>query len=129
MLAASWTIESEKDGLALYRTYPVEPLDRSVRRCVARAGRYGAYGSRVQQPWRIQVDAGGRAGTSDLLKQLVTMRLPVTTDQKVVSTTSCPLRARWESHARCLAGIHGQTQMLADLRCNGQRDVTIQFPS
>jgi hypothetical protein len=41
------------------------------------------YSSEVQQPWRIQVDAGGRVGTSDLLKQLVRRRLPVATDQKV----------------------------------------------
>ena len=47
------------------------------------AGRYGVYSSRVQQPWCMQGDAGGRMGTSDLLKQLVRMRLPVATDQKV----------------------------------------------
>ena len=41
------------------------------------------YSSRVQQPWCMQGDAGGRIGTSDLLKQLVRLRLPVTTDQKV----------------------------------------------
>jgi hypothetical protein len=45
------------------------------------------YSSEVQQPWRIQVDAGGRTGTSDLLKQLVTLLLPVATDQKVVGVT------------------------------------------
>ena len=31
----------------------------------------------------MQVDAGGRAGMSDLLKQLASLRLPVATDQKV----------------------------------------------
>ena len=31
----------------------------------------------------MQVDAGGRIGTGDLLKQLVRLRLPVTTDLKV----------------------------------------------
>ena len=41
------------------------------------------YSSQVQQPWYIQVDAGGRIGTSDLVKQLVRLRLPVATDQKV----------------------------------------------
>ena len=41
------------------------------------------YSSGVQQPWYIQVDAGGRIGTSDLLKQLVRLCVPVTTDQKV----------------------------------------------
>ena len=41
------------------------------------------YSSRVQQPWCIRADAGGRIGMSDLLKQLVRMRLPVATDLKV----------------------------------------------
>ena len=44
----------------------------------------GAHSGQVQQPWYIQVDAGGRIGTSDLLKQLVRVRLPVTTDHKAV---------------------------------------------
>ena len=47
------------------------------------------YSSGVQQPWYIRVDAGGRIGTSDLVKQLVRLRLPVATDQKV---------ARWFPH-------------------------------
>jgi hypothetical protein len=34
----------------------------------------------------MQGDAGGRIGTSELLKQLVTLRLPVTTDQKAANT-------------------------------------------
>jgi hypothetical protein len=51
------------------------------------AGRYGIYSSRVQQPWCIQVDAGGRVGMSDLLKQLIRTRLPVATDQKVAAGT------------------------------------------
>jgi hypothetical protein len=41
------------------------------------------YSSRVQQPWCMQGDGGGRMGTSDLLKQLVRVCLPRTTDQKV----------------------------------------------
>ncbi len=46
-------------------------------------GRYDPYSSRVQQPWCMQADAGGRTRTSNLLKQLVRRRLPVATDQKV----------------------------------------------
>ena len=41
------------------------------------------YSSGVQQPWCIRVDAGGRIGTSDLLKRLVRLRLPLATDLKV----------------------------------------------
>jgi hypothetical protein len=45
----------------------------------------GGYSSGVQQPWCIQADGDGRAGTSDVLKQLVGRRLPVATDQKVAA--------------------------------------------
>jgi hypothetical protein len=46
--------------------------------------RMGVYSSRVQQPWSMQGDAGGRTGTSDLLKQLIRMHLPVATDHMVM---------------------------------------------
>ena len=43
----------------------------------------GEYSSEVQQPWYMQVDAGGRTRMGDLPKYLIRVRLPVTTDQKV----------------------------------------------
>jgi hypothetical protein len=53
------------------------------------------YSIRVQQPWYIQVDAGGRIGMSDLLKQLVRLRVPVTTDQKAdLSQLQFPARGQ-----------------------------------
>lgn len=56
-----------------------EHLDLSHGRPGPRTG----YSSRVQQRGYIHVDAGGCIGTSDLLKQLIRMRLPLATDQKV----------------------------------------------
>ena len=54
--------------------------------CTLRASTGGHQRPRVQQPGTAtrctQIDAGGRVGTGDLLKQLVRMRLPVATDQK-----------------------------------------------
>ena len=38
------------------------------------------------------MDAGGRIGISDLLKQLVRLRLPVTTDQKAANTGQREIR-------------------------------------
>ena len=43
-------------------------------------GQRWGYSSGVQQPWYMQVDAGGRIGTGDLLKQLVRLLSPVATD-------------------------------------------------
>jgi hypothetical protein len=34
---------------------------------------------------------------------------------------TCPLRARWESQERYLAGTHGQPNMVVDLQHTGQR--------
>jgi hypothetical protein len=67
------------------------------------------YSSRVQQPWCMQGDAGGRIGTGDLLKQLVTLRLPVTTDQKVGGSSPSE-RARSEASTRL-----GEAFLLTDL--------------
>jgi len=53
-------------------------LDRGARTIFPFGQRYS---SQVQQPWRIQADAGGRAGMSDLLKQLVRRRMPVATSE------------------------------------------------
>jgi hypothetical protein len=44
-------------------------------------------------------------------------------------TLACPLRARREGQERYLTDTHGQPQALLDVRCNGQRGTTIQFPS
>jgi hypothetical protein len=47
------------------------------------------YSSGVQQPWYIQVDADGRTGIGDLLKQLIRARLPVATDQMFKQLAFC----------------------------------------
>lgn len=40
----------------------------------------------------------------------------------------CALRARRQGQERYVTGTYGQPQMPSDLRRNGQRGMTIQFP-
>ena len=72
------------------------------------------YSSRVQQPWHIQMDAGGRIGTSYLLKPLVRVLLPVATDQPLIplrgAVPACKSATIWPFSCRnpSIYGLEGQ---------------------
>jgi hypothetical protein len=62
---------------------PSSPVSLGTGRARQRRFGPGEYSSEVQQPWYMQVDAGGRTRMGDLPKYLIRVRLPVTTDQEV----------------------------------------------
>lgn len=68
------------------------------------------YSSGVQHPWYMQVDAGGRVGIADLVKQLIRLLLPIATAHKAV----CRLLDSGGSAARwALGALFAQTRAQA----------------
>ena len=54
-----------------------------------------------QRPRHIQAYASGRVGISDLLKQLVRLRLPVAPDQKATASEMRPCHGSDYARAMC----------------------------